>query len=254
MSDPPDSILLERRGPVCVLTLHRPDRLNAASRELHRELAVVWAKASSDPGTGAIVLTGAGRAFCAGGDAELLRAMTADEALRSEVLQEGAAIVRAMIECPLPIVAAVNGPAVGLGWSLASTADFVVAADDAFFADPHVSMGLVAGDGGALTIPLLAGLLRAKEFVLLGDRLSAVDAERVGLVNRVVPRADVLGVAIDIAARLASYPSQAMRETKRLLNLALARSVESSLDDALAAEATSFNTEHFQRNLASLVR
>ena len=234
------------------MTLNRPDRLNAANRSLHRALVSVWAEAASDPETGAIVLTGAGRAFSAGGDADLLQAMSDDGALRTEVLEEAGRIVRAMVDCPLPIVAAVNGPAVGLGFSLASLCDLVVMSEDAFFADPHVSIGLVAGDGGALTLPLLSGLLRAKEFVLLGDRIPARDALAVGLANRVAPAPDVLEVATGLATRLARSPRQAVVETRRVLNLGLVASVAAGLDDALAAEADSFTTDGFRRNLQQI--
>jgi enoyl-CoA hydratase len=252
MTGAAEAITIERNDGVCIVTLNRGDRLNAADRHLHGALTKVWSDAAADPGTGAIVITGSGRAFSAGGDMELLQAMTDDVGVRAEVLAEGAAIVRAMVECPLPIVAAVNGPAVGLGFSLVSLSDLVVMAESAFFADPHVSIGLVAGDGGAITLPLLASLLRAKEFVLLGDRISAGDALRLGLANRVVPGDEVLPVALELAARMAGYPRQAVVETRRLLNLGLSAAVEAGLDGALAAESASFTTPEFQANLAAL--
>lgn len=243
-------VLTERRGAVCLVTLNRPDQLNAASRELHRAVTEVWARVTDDPEVRAIVLTGAGKAFCAGGDVDLLDAMTHDVALRTEVLAEAADLVRAMVHCRVPIVAAVNGPAVGLGWSLASACDLVVMADDAFFADPHVAIGLVAADGGALALPLLGGLMRAKEYVLLGDRLPAAAALDAGMANRVVPRAEVLDTAMALAERLAGMPPQAVRETRRVLNLQLARLVGEELEPALAAEAESFDTDEFREKLA----
>jgi enoyl-CoA hydratase len=252
MTETSDAITIERNEGVCLLSLNRPDRLNTADRHLHRALTEVWSEAAADPDTGAIVLTGRGRAFSAGGDTDLLQAMTDDADLRAEVLAEAGAIVRAMLDCPLPIVAAVNGPAVGLGFSLVSMSDLVVMGESAFLADPHVSIGLVAGDGGAITLPLLGSLLRAKEFVLLGDRISAADAVRLGLANRVVPGDDVLPVALELAGRLAGYPRQAVVETRRLLNLGLGAAVQAGLDDALAAESVSFTTTAFQTNLAAL--
>ena len=252
MTDTDPVILLERRGEVCLVTLNRPQQLNAANRALHGALADIWETAASDPVTRAIVLTGAGRAFSAGGDAALLEEMTNDETVRGKVLAEAAVIVRAILDCPLPVVAAVNGPAVGLGFSLVSLCDFVVMAESAFLSDPHVSIGLVAGDGGAVTLPLLSGLLRAKEFVLLGDRIPALDALRLGLVNRVVPEGDVLEAAFGFAGRLAGSPRQAVVETRRVLNLGLRSAVEGALDSALAAEADSFTTEEFRENLAKL--
>jgi enoyl-CoA hydratase len=253
MNDTPDVVRVDRLDAVALLTLNRPDKLNAADRALHRRLAEVWDEVAAEDAVRAIVLTGAGRAFSAGGDGALLQAMTADAALRSEVLQEAGEIVRAMLRCPLPIVAAVNGPAVGLGWSLVGVCDLVVMADDTFFADPHVSLGLVAADGGAVTLPLTTGLTRAKEFVLLGERVSARDALRFGLANRVVPRDQVVEEAMAIAQRLAALPAQAVQATRAVLNVQLTSIVDLALDDALAAEAESFTTDDFARKLDELL-
>jgi enoyl-CoA hydratase len=253
MTQATEAVLVERRGAVALVTLNRPERLNASDRELHRAVARLWTEVGTDPQVGAIVLTGAGRAFSAGGDAHLLQAMVEDESLRREVLDEAAALVHAMLACPVPIVSAVNGPAVGLGWSLASASDLVVMADTAFFSDPHVMIGLVAADGGALTLPLLSGLLRAKEFVLLGDRVPAADALRLGLANRVVPTDSVVDVALGLAERLAAYPRQAVRETRHVLNLGLQRALDTGLDRAIAAEYASFDTPEFQRGLARML-
>src|SRR5712671_507884 len=137
------------------------------------ELARIWPALDADPETRAIVITGAGKAFCGGGDLHLLERMTHDTALRASIMEEGAAIVRGMTAVRVPIIAAVNGPAVGLGCSLASMSDIVLIEEHAYFSDPHVSLGLVAGDGGAVVWPLLTSLLRAKEYILLGDRLPA---------------------------------------------------------------------------------
>jgi enoyl-CoA hydratase len=160
--------------------------------------------------------------------------------------------VRGMTSVRVPIIAAVNGPAVGLGCSLASMCDLVVMEEHAYLADPHVALGLVAADGGALTWPLLTSLLRAKEFILLGDRLSAADAHSLGLANRVVPKGAALATAIGIAERLAALPPQSVRETKALLNRALHRAVDTLLDDALTAETASFLEPAFQANLARM--
>jgi enoyl-CoA hydratase len=130
--------------------------------------------------------------------------------------------------------------------------DIVVMEEQAYFADPHVALGLVAADGGALTWPLLTSLLRAKEFILLGDRLSAQDALGVGLANRVVPKGQSLETAVGLAERLAALPPQSVRETKALLNRALSAAIDSMLDDALAAETRSFDEPAFQTNLAKM--
>lgn len=169
---------------------------------------------------------------------------------------EAADIVRAMTTVRVPIVAAVNGPAVGLGCSLASMSDIVVVDEQAFFADPHVALGLVAADGGAILWPLLTSLLRAKEYLLLGDRLSAEDAVRIGIANRVVPAGKSVEVAIELAERLAALPPQSVRETKSLLNDAVGRVVESILARAIAiaTESESFDEPAFRANLERMLR
>jgi enoyl-CoA hydratase/carnithine racemase len=247
-------LLVEARGAIRILTLNRPEAFNAANPALHGRLARIWPEFAADKDAAAIVLTGAGKAFSGGGDLDLLRNMTSDAALRTEIMAEAGEIVRGMTSVRVPIIAAVNGPAVGLGCSLASMCDLVVMEEQAYFADPHVALGLVAADGGALTWPLLTSLLRAKEFILLGDRLSAADALQIGLANRVVPKGAALATAIELAERFAALPPQSVRETKALLNAAVRRAVDSLLDDALSAETESFLEPAFQANLAGMLR
>jgi enoyl-CoA hydratase len=251
---PGAELLVESRGPVRLVTLNRPDALNATNEELHRELALVWPDLAADPDVRAIVLTGAGRAFSGGGDLNLLQRMVDDADLRARVMAEGADIVRGITSVPVPIVAAVNGPAVGLGCSLAGLSDVVVMDEQAFLADPHVALGLVAGDGAALTWPLLTSLLRAKELILLGDRISAEDALRLGLANRVVPAGTAVEVALEQADRDAALPPQAVRETKALLNSALHAAIASTLSMAVDTETASFHEAPFQANLAAMLR
>lgn len=247
---PNDELLVEAKGPVRIVTLNRPGALNAANEHLHGEVARIWRELDADPDVGAIVLTGAGTAFSAGGDLDLLDRMVNDTKLRDAIMEEGAEIVRAMTAVRVPIVAAVNGPAVGLGCSLASMSDLVVIEEHAYFADPHVSLGLVAADGGAMTWPLLTSLLRAKEYILLGDRVPAAEAVQLGLANRVVPTGTAVGVAVELAERLAALPPQSVRETKALLNATLRGAVSTLLADAIATESASFEEPRFQENLA----
>ena len=248
-----DEVLVEAKGAVRIVTLNRPEAFNAANEALHGALPIVWRELAADPEVRAIVLTGAGKAFCAGGDLHLLDRMVGDRALRDEIMAEGAEIVRTMTAVTVPIIAAVNGPAVGLGCSLTALSDLVVVEEHAYFADPHVALGLVAGDGGVMTWPLLTSLLRAKEFILLGDRVPAADAVQLGLANRVVPRGTSVDVALELAERLAALPPQAVRETKRLLNDALQRAVGDLLDRAIATETDSFDEPPFQANLARML-
>jgi len=247
-----EELLVEVQSGVRVVTLNRPAALNAANEALHGEIARIWHELDADPEVRAIVLTGSGKAFCAGGDLDLLDRMVRDATLRDAIMTEAAEIVRAMTSVRVPIIAAVNGPAVGLGCSLAAMSDLVIVEEQAYFADPHVALGLVAADGGGLTWPHLTSLLRAKEFILLGDRLPAADALQLGLANRVVPAGAAVAVALQLAERMAGLPPQALRESKALLNRALQHAVSSWLPGAVAAESASFEEPAFQGNLARL--
>ncbi|WP_459976704.1 enoyl-CoA hydratase/isomerase family protein, partial [Mycobacterium avium] len=153
-----------------------------------------------------------------------------------------------------PIIAAVNGPAVGLGASLAALCDISVAADTAYFADPHLSVGLVPGDGAAMLWPLLIGLARAKELVFLGQRISAARALEIGLINRVVPQEKTLEVALEIAGSLATLPSRALQDAKRLLNTQATRALAGVLDQAIAAERLSVGSAEHGHIVQQLIK
>jgi enoyl-CoA hydratase len=248
-----DELLVAIDDGIATVTLNRPESLNATDEALHGALATVWPRLSADPDVRAVVLTGSGRAFSGGGDLDLLQRMTEDLALRDRIMAEAVDIVEAMTTVPVPIVAAVNGPAVGLGCSLAAMSDLVVMEEQAYYADPHVVLGLVAADGGALTWPLLTSLLRAKEFLLLGDRLPAAQALELGLANRVVPTGTAVEVATELATRLAALPPQSVRETKAALNTALRAAVDTVLRPVVDAEAASFDEPAFRANLARML-
>jgi enoyl-CoA hydratase len=239
-------------GPVRIVTLNRPEQLNAANAQMHHALASLWPRLPYDHDARAVVVTGAGRAFCAGGDLDLIEAMHGDLALRAQVLAEGSKIVRDMAECALPIVAAVNGPAIGLGCSIASLCDIVLIDERAFFADPHVSVGLAAGDGGAVVFPLLMSLLRAKEYLFTGDRIDASTAVQIGLANRVVPSGTSVGAAVDLAHRLADQPPVALQGTKRAVNQHLLAAIASTLALAVEAENRSFDTAALLQRLQAM--
>ena len=248
----PDALAIEMRDDICVVTLNRPEQANAVNAELHTALSQVWSLISSNIDIRAVVLTGGGKAFCGGGDLGWFAEIARNSALRATVFAEARQMIHGMIELGVPVVAAVNGPAVGLGCSLVLLTDFVVMADDAFLADPHVAVGLVAGDGGVVSWPLMTSLLRAKEFILLGDRIPASEAERFGLANRVVASEDLMSEAMRFAVRFAALPSTAVRDTKRALNMHLADSVLRVLDYALAAESESFLSEEHAQAMRDL--
>ncbi|WP_367278762.1 enoyl-CoA hydratase/isomerase family protein, partial [Pseudonocardia sp.] len=238
-------LLIEERGPVRIVTLNRPDALNSANEALHGALIAVWRHLAEDPGARAVVLTGAGRAFSAGGDLAHFVDLWDDRAQRRHEIDGARKLLTEILDFPLPVVAAVNGPAVGLGCNLAVTADIVLIGESAFMADPHVGVGLTAADGGAPTWPLLMGMLKAKEYLLTSERIPAQQAVALGLANRAVPDAELLDQAIALAEKLAAQPPHAVQSTKRALNMHIKRAVAGVLEYALAEEFSSFDTpEH----------
>jgi len=243
----PPSLLAAKDGNVVRLTLNRPDAANAVDGELHEALADVWTRIAADDDVRAVILTGAGRAFCAGGDATLLRDIREDPHIRRASLAEGARIVREMVAFPLPVIAAVNGAAIGLGCSLAVLCDIVLLSDRARLADPHVAVGVVAADGGAAVWPVLTSMVRAKEYLFTGDRIAPEEAVSLGLATRVVPADDLLATATALAQRLADLPRQALQDTKRAINMHLERAITGILEFGFAAESTSFTSpEHHE--------
>ena len=241
----PPGLVVTQAGPVRLIELDRPEQLNSTSEDLHAALAMVWDLVEADTEARAVVLTGRGRAFSAGGNFEVMTRVQTDAGFRDRNVAEARRIVTGMVRCPVPVVAAVNGPAVGLGSTLALLSDLVVMAEEAYLADPHVQVGLVAGDGGALALPLLVGMSKAKELLFLGDRVSAEEAVRLGIANRVVPREKVVEEAMNLAGRLAELPAQALRDTKRLVNLHLERAIAGGMEAGLAAERESMHSpEH----------
>ncbi|MCX4094771.1 enoyl-CoA hydratase/isomerase family protein [Nocardia sp. alder85J] len=243
MYDMPDAIRVEAEGPLRIITLNRPEQLNAVDDELHHGLATLWPRLSADRGARVAVLTGAGKAFSAGGDFTYLNELRQDADLRAKTIADGRDIVLGMTRCRVPVVTAVNGPAVGLGCSLVSLSDIVYMAETAHLADPHVQVGLVAADGGPLTWPLHTSLLLAKEYAITGARITPDRAREMGLVNHVV--ADPLTEALACAKKILELPQQAVESTKRILNTHLERAVLATLDYALSQENQSFQNEDF---------
>ncbi len=238
--DLPTEIQVEVDDGLRIVRFNRPDDLNAVNAPLHHGIARVFAQVDADPDARVVVVTGNGRAFSAGGDFDFLRMMSYDDLYRQEMFVDAKAIITSLVACRIPIIAAVNGPAVGLGCSIVALSDIVYMAESAHLADPHVLVGLVAADGAAITWPLLTSLQLAKEFAFTGERISAQRAAEIGLANHVVPDDQVLDAALSCAERLLRVPHQALLDTKRILNIQVEHAVLNVVDYALAREERSF--------------
>jgi enoyl-CoA hydratase len=224
---------------VLTITLDDPERLNATGAEMHAELARVFREVDDDPTIGAVVVTGAGRAFSAGGDLAWIAQQVGDYTQTMKVMREAGDIVRTMIDCDTPIVSAINGVAVGAGLAVALMADISVIGEDVRFTDGHMRLGVAAGDHAVAIWPLLCGMAKAKYYLLTSDFIDGREAERIGLVSKAVPADEVWPTALDIAHRLAAGPRDATRLTKRALNHWLRQSLP-AFEASLAYEMLNF--------------
>jgi enoyl-CoA hydratase len=228
-----------REHGVLLITLNRPEKYNAADEEMHGELARVWNDVAADPQTRVAVITGAGKAFSAGGDLAMIERMTGDYERVSHMLSEMSDLVYNIVNCPKPIVSAINGVAVGAGTVAALLADIAIAAEDARIGDGHVKLGVAAGDHAALIWPLLAGMAKARYYLLTGEMIAGAEAERIGMVAKALPREEVLEEALRVADALATGAQQAIRLTKRALNSWL-RTAGPTFDQSAAYEMLTF--------------
>jgi enoyl-CoA hydratase len=241
------TLLIEKDADgVAVLTLNRPEKRNAVNREMHQELETVFVDLSNDDEVRAIVLTGAGSAFCAGGDVEGMKTGEFRPSGPAVPFREVRRLIMNLLEVEQPIVAAVNGDGAGLGATIPLFCDVIVVAETARLADNHVRMGLVAGDGGVVIWPWLVGMARAKEYLLTGQWIDGREAERIGLVNYAVPQEQVLPRAMEIARRLAQGAPLAIRWTKFSLNKVLRDHVNLALDSSMFLEAATMSSEDLQ--------
>lgn len=233
------TLAFDRRGRILTIRIHRPEAMNAVNAELHHDLAHVFDDAHRDAGSDVIVLTGSGRAFCAGGDAAWLTAMAESPERFDAIAPEAKRIVYSLLELEKPILCRLNGAAAGLGATIALMCDIVVAAQSARIGDPHVRMGLVAGDGGAVIWPQLVGFARAKEYLLTGRMLTAAEAERIGLINHVVSDEQLDAKVDALADELAAGATQAIRWTKVVTNMPLVKLAHELMDPSVAYEMAS---------------
>jgi len=240
----PDDLVVTADGPIRIVTLNRPDDLNGAALVLHQSLARVWTDIAADAEARVVILTGSGRAFSAGGDFGYMQDNIDNAEMRRQTMIEARAIVHGIVRLPIPVIAAVNGPAVGLGCSLAVLSDLVLMSDKSFLADPHLRMGLVTGDG-AMVWPTLMGLSRAKEYLFLGQKILPDKAVELGLASRVVEADNLMTEAMALAKRLVQVPQAALRDTKLALNAYIEAQLDSAFEKAFKGEEASMGSpEH----------
>jgi enoyl-CoA hydratase len=247
-----ETIALARKGRLLTITLNRPDVLNAVNEQMHQDLEQVFAFASEDQGSDVLLLTGAGRGFSAGGDLTYL-AQTATQPERFDVdVRRAKRIVYTLLDLEKPLVCKLNGHAVGLGATIALLCDVVFAAETAKIGDPHVSVGLVAGDGGAFIWPQRIGYALAKEYLLTGELVPAPRAAQIGLINRCLPAAE-LDAAVDaFCQRLLDGSTNAIRWTKVTINLELKRIAHSVMDAGIAYEAVTIRSADHREAVEAL--
>jgi enoyl-CoA hydratase len=246
-NDDPETIRREMVGDVLVVTIDHPtSRLNTVDHALHTQLGGLFRELKREERARAVLLTGRDGVFSAGGDFRYLEA-TSTMALRDRTRRDGRQLVWDLLDVEIPIVAAVDGPAIGLGASVALLCDVIFASDRATFADPHVRVGITAGDGGTAIWPLAIGPARAKQYLMTGDPVAAAEAERIGLINQVVPADDLHDVALAFATRLAAGAPLAVRATKMAVNKLVKDALNIAFDVAMASEiVTFFSDDHVE--------
>ncbi|HUJ32723.1 MAG TPA: enoyl-CoA hydratase [Candidatus Acidoferrum sp.] len=238
-------VLEERQGSVMVLRLNRPQKLNALNPEMGRALVHAMLRAADDKTVRAVVLTGSGRAFCAGGDLDLLRDVRKRNASREleGLLISGKELCLAISTMTKPVIAAVNGPAAGGGMNIALACDMRVASDQAKFAESFANIGLYPDFGGTYFLPRIVGLALAAELFYTAEVLTAEDALRLGIVNRVFPAAEFEGEVRKLAESLAAMPPIALRDVKRTILADDRHTLEGRLDEEIRLQLHCFESE-----------
>lgn len=251
-----ETVQLEMRDSVAVVTLNRPAALNALTVEVAREVRAALAEAR-ERGARAVVLTGAGRAFCAGGDLREMRQLAEKEgrveAFFDEPLRVIHECIRLIRETPLPVIAAVNGVATGGGCNFALACDIVLAAESAQFNQAFVKVGLTPDCGGTFILPRLVGWKRAAEFLMTGDMVDARRAAEMGMINRVVPDAELMAEALELANRLAGAPTAALARIKKMLDASAANDLDAQLELEHEAQLQSGQTKDFREGVAAFI-
>lgn len=243
------SLKLRRDDKVLHASINRPESMNPIDHAVLEDLQQLIDATANDDQTNVLVLTGSGKAFSAGGDLEAMQTAIENPIDFVRELERGKKLIYSLIDCPKPIIAKVNGPAIGLGATIALFCDIVFAARDAKIADPHVRLGFNAGDGGAVIWPALIGFSRAKAYLFTGDSITGEEAERLGLIYKAVDIRDLDNDVDNFARRIADSAPRAIQWTKRSANVALKQLVEASMDASLAYEGLANFTKDHQEAL-----
>jgi enoyl-CoA hydratase len=247
-----EHLSFERTGEgVVVVTLDRPGVLNAANVAMHKEMAEVWAVVDADPEVRVALITGAGRAFSAGGDLDMIEEMLTDYGALLVQWRDARLVVERMLEAEKPIVSAINGVAVGAGLAVALLADVSIMGRSARLSDGHARLGVAAGDHAAVVWPLLCGMAKAKYYLLTGDFVDGPEAERIGLVTRCVDDDRVVPEALSLARRLAAGSATAVQWTKRVMNQWLRQALP-VFGESVALEMLGFLGDDAREGLAAL--
>lgn len=254
MSDLPtfETLLLQRRGRLLALTFNRPDVLNAFNARMHIEVVDALRFAQSDPESDVILLTGAGRAFSAGGDLDRMEQFIADPSEFDREAADAKRIVFTLLDIEKPVIARVNGHAVGLGATIALLCDVIFAAETAKIGDPHVKVGLVAGDGGAVIWPQLVGFARAKEYLMTGKLIPAPTAAEIGLINHAVPEGELDRRVDAFCDEILGGATNAIRWTKTTVNLELKRIAHALMDPGIAYESVAVRSEEHRNAVKAM--
>lgn len=246
-------LLFERKpGGVLLITINRPEVYNATNNKLHNELAYVWKDVDADPETSVAVITGAGKAFSAGGDLKMIDGQIKDFKQISTIMKEAADVVYNIVDCDKPVISAINGPAVGAGLAVAIMADISIIAEDARFTDGHIRLGVAAGDHAAIIWPLLCGLAKAKYYLMTADFIDGKEAERIGLVSKCVPGDQLMEEALRVAKVLADGPKFAVQWTKRSLNHWVRQAIP-IFESSLAYEMLNFFGDDVEEGAKALI-
>ncbi len=243
----------ERDGQVLTVRINGADRMNAVNAKLHTELSTVFNDIDDHDDCTVVVLTGAGNVFCAGGDLEWISQMAEDPHSFDVTGKEGRRLLETQLSCSKPIIAAVNGHAVGLGATMALFCDLVIAVDTAKIGDPHVRVGLTAGDGGAVIWPYLVGFARAKEYLLTGKLLSGTKAAEIGLINAAVPAEEFDAAVKAMCDELLASPRRAVSLTKRTINMHLSKMVGEMMEASFAFEDLAHRSEDHREAVRALI-